>query len=275
MDRNNITYSESGESVNRSTVYFFGTRADNINKTFALETVNNFLRENKNNKPKKIFFTNVHTIHLARKNKNYAQVINSADLVLPDGSGLKIAGWLLSKRIKANLNGTDFIPVVLKNSEEAGWKVYLLGTYPEILNKCIRRLSFLFPELKIAGYHSGYYKKEDEPSIIQDIKNSSPDILLVALGSPAQEIFINNFAEELNIPVSFAVGGLFDFLAGDKRRAPVWLRNAGLEWLYRFFQDPKTKWNRIIVEIPVFLTLVLFKRFLSQNNFTILNKKFG
>ena len=275
MEQVKIKYNGFPEKINLNTSYFFGTRLDNIDKAAALQIINGFLNQAKSNRTNKIYFTNVHTIHIARKNPHFNTVVNNADLVLPDGSGLKIAGWLLSKRIKANLNGTDFLPIVLKYSEETGRKVYFLGASREVLTKCIKKVRFQFPELKIVGCHSGYFEKDDEPLIVQDINDSSPDILLVAMGSPVQELFINNYADQLNVAVSFAVGGLFDFLSGDKKRAPEWLRRTGLEWLYRFFQDPKTKWNRIVVEIPVFLTLVLFKRFLPQNNFAILNKKFG
>jgi N-acetylglucosaminyldiphosphoundecaprenol N-acetyl-beta-D-mannosaminyltransferase len=251
------------EEVTFNKIHFFGVRFDNITKETAVKSIQNFLLNNK--KSRKVFFTNVHTIYLAKKDPVFAQTINNADLVLPDGIGLKIAGEIFSKPVKENLNGTDFTPLVLQAASQSCKKVYLLGASQEVVQECVRKLKMNYPGLNIAGYHSGYFSKWEEGELVNEIKRISPDILLVAMGSPQQEILAGKFAEELNNTVCFAVGGLFDFISGIKKRAPLIFRKAGIEWLFRFTQDPKTKWERMVIEIPAFLLSVITAKFFTNS----------
>jgi N-acetylglucosaminyldiphosphoundecaprenol N-acetyl-beta-D-mannosaminyltransferase len=128
-----------------------------------------------------------------------------------------------------------------------------LGARPGVVEACRQRLRERFPKLRVAGAHDGHFTAEGEKSILSDINEKQPAILLVALGSPLQEEWISRNAARLNVGVCLAVGGLFDFIAGVRKRAPSWMRATRIEWLYRFFQDPLSKWNRIVVEIPAFL----------------------
>ena len=246
-------------------VHFLGVRVDNISRDVAVRSIRDFINEKEERRTRKIFFTNVHTIHIARRNKKFRDIVNNADLCLPDGSGLKIAGKLFSTPVKENLNGTDFTPVILKLAQKEGWRVYLFGAQQNVLIKCAARIEETYPRLEITGMHSGFFKPDELPSIIQDIKNSSPEILLVAMGSPLQETFIDYASRYLDNIVCMAVGGLFDFLSGEKRRAPKLVRKLGLEWAYRFLHDPKTKWDRIFIEIPGFLLSILVSRFRSRS----------
>ncbi len=245
--------------------YFFGVRFDNLTKKTALKIVRSFLTRKNNRKSRKVFFTNVHTIYLAGKNPLFAKTINNADLVLPDGSGLKIAGKIFSKPVKENLNGTDFTPLILKTARKTGSKIYLLGATQEVITQCVFRLEREYPGLEIAGFHSGFFSSDEESKLIEEIKKISPDILLVATGSPRQEMFVDKIAEQLNSTVCFAVGGFFDFLSEKRKRAPLFIRKTGFEWLFRFFQDPKTKWDRIVIEIPIFLLSVIAARFFTNS----------
>lgn len=249
--------------VNYSRTYFFGVRFDNVTKRTALKIVRGFLTVKAGRKSRKVFFTNVHTIYLAGKNPVFAQTINNADLVLPDGSGLKIAGKIFSNTVKENLNGTDLTPLILETAQEIGAKIYLLGAAQEVITKCAARLEKEYPGLEIAGFHSGYFSNDEETKLIAEIKNISPDILLIAMGSPKQEMFADKIEKQLNNTVCFAVGGFFDFLSEKRKRAPLFIRKTGFEWLFRFFQDPQTKWDRIIVEIPFFLFAVIKARFFT------------
>ncbi|MFI5236328.1 MAG: WecB/TagA/CpsF family glycosyltransferase [Ignavibacteriales bacterium] len=259
------------EIVTKNKTHFFGVRFDNITKASALKVIKNFLTNKQ--KPRKIFFTNVHTIFLAANNPAFAQSINNADLVLPDGSGLSIAGKLFSKPIKENLNGTDFTPLVLKTAAKLGSKVYLLGAAKEVVTECMYRLKEKFPGLKIAGHHPGYFPKEEEDKIVNEIKSISPDILLIAMGSPVQEQFAEKISRELHDTVCLAVGGLFDFIAGVRKRAPAIFRKTGLEWLYRFIQDPKTKWERIVIEIPLFLLSVISAKLFTNSIYSSVDRR--
>ncbi|MFI5251241.1 MAG: WecB/TagA/CpsF family glycosyltransferase [Bacteroidota bacterium] len=247
---------ENNRSKLKETVRIFGVNVDNINCQTAMGKIRTCVMDNDQTSRMSVFFANVHTIHLAKNDPVFKHHINNADLVLPDGSGLKLAGKLFRTPIIENLNGTDFTPKLLGTAMAKGWSVYLLGALPDVIEQCQKRLLQMFPQLKILGYHDGYSLKEMERFVIEDINVKQPDILLTALGSPLQEEWISKHFDELNVRVCLGVGGLFDFIAGSKRRAPVWMRNTGIEWIYRFLQDPSTKWQRVFVEIPLFLSLV-------------------
>jgi N-acetylglucosaminyldiphosphoundecaprenol N-acetyl-beta-D-mannosaminyltransferase len=229
-----------------------------------MNTVEDFIIKPSGTGTHQVFFTNVHTIHLARKDREFRDVVNHANIVLPDGSGLKVAGKLFKRPIVENLNGTDFVPRVVRKAAAHGWSVYLLGGTLDVTKECRRRWLEQYPMLKIVGLHHGHFALDEEEAILDDINAKRPDILLVALGSPLQEMWIARHASELKTSVSIAVGGLFDFISGQRKRAPRWMRRVGLEWVYRFFQDPRTKWTRVFIEIPAFIILILIQSLMPR-----------
>jgi N-acetylglucosaminyldiphosphoundecaprenol N-acetyl-beta-D-mannosaminyltransferase len=241
------------QMLREARLYFQGVRVDNIDSQQALMVVSGFLHDRDSRYPRRVFFTNVHSIHLARNDKELQACVNEADLVLPDGSGLKIAGKILRHPIVENLNGTDFIPKVLERAAEMQWSVYLFGGRPHVTAHCCHRLQTVYPTLNIVGQQHGYVYEKEEQMMIADINAKSPDILLVGLGSPLQEKWIARNAPNLHAGVCFAVGGLFDFLAGEYHRAPSWTRRIGAEFVYRLAQSPSSKWQRTFVEAPLFL----------------------
>lgn len=250
----------------KETIYFLGVRVDNLSLRNAITRVKDYIDNPEgHSETRKVFFTNVHSIHLANQDPDLYRCILNADLVLPDGSGLNIAGKVLRKPVAENLNGTDFTPIVLRLAESLGYSVYLLGAKPGIIEQCTSNIKKQFPGLQIAGAHHGYFKGQEERQLIDEINERNPDILLVGMGSPLQEKWISENASRLNTRVCFAVGGLFDFLSGDTSRAPYWIRKIGFEWMHRFIQNPRDKWNRIFIEIPVFLYLVITRRAFHSN----------
>ena len=120
--------------------------------------------------------------------------------------------------------------------------------------------------LDLAGYHHGYFDQQKEKEIIDEINSLKPDILLVGLGSPRQESWIWDNRDKLEVSAGFAIGGFFDFLSGEFNRAPVWMRKAGIEWVYRFFNDPSTKWKRIFIEIPIFIPLIILAQLIPKKS---------
>jgi N-acetylglucosaminyldiphosphoundecaprenol N-acetyl-beta-D-mannosaminyltransferase len=238
------------------TITIMGVRIHNITEHTAMDRITRGISQNERTGGMSVYFTNVHTIHLAKRNQKFRAAINNCDLMLSDGSGLSLAGKLFGTPIIQNLNGTDFTPALFSSSMKEGWSIYLLGARPDVVMRCRERLMERYPQLNIVGYHDGHSLHEKEQTIINDIRAKQPDILFIALGSPLQEMWIATHARDLNARVCLAVGGLFDFIAGERKRAPQWMRRLGLEWVFRFLQDPATKWKRVIVEIPIFLVHV-------------------
>lgn len=241
--------------------YLMGTRVDNINSELALQMICQYASERNINRMRKVFFLNVHSICSAFRDEILKWCINFGDLVLPDGSGLKLGGKVTGNPIVENINGTDFTPKVLRIAEEEGWSVFFFGAKEEVVQECCRRVRVSYPKLKIAGYRNGYFRDEEEREIVDLINRTQPDILLVALGTPKQEVWLTRYAYDLNAKVSFAVGGLFDFLSLKRKRAPLWMRRFGIEWLYRFLHEPAAKWERVIIEIPMFLSMLVAKKY--------------
>jgi N-acetylglucosaminyldiphosphoundecaprenol N-acetyl-beta-D-mannosaminyltransferase len=245
-------------------LFIEGVRIDNIDSMTALDRVETFAHRRKEGLSRVVFFANVHSLHLARKNPSLLKKINAADLVLPDGSGLALAGRLFGVPIRENVNGTDFLPRVLARAAARKWSVFLLGGRDDILEGCSKVLTAMFPGLEIVGTHHGHWVSEEQEAVLATINTLRPDLLLVGMGSPIQENWIIQNAATLEVGICFGVGGLFDFLAGDKPRAPRWLRKAGLEWIFRFLNDPVGKWYRVIVEIPAFLVRVIAARIMKR-----------
>lgn len=233
---------------------------DNIAGATALEIIQRYLDDPEPRSPRIVFFVNVHSIHIARRNAGLHAALHRADLVLPDGAGLALAGKVYNRPVSENLNGTDFVPRVLQRLAASGQSVYLLGATRPVLDACLRRIPALFPGLRVAGARHGHFAEAEEPDIIASINAAAPDVLLVAMGTPAQENWIVRHQSRLRTRVCFGVGGLFDFLSGEKRRAPGWMRRAGLEWAFRFLHAPNAKWDRVLLEIPLFLTRTLLRR---------------
>jgi N-acetylglucosaminyldiphosphoundecaprenol N-acetyl-beta-D-mannosaminyltransferase len=234
-----------------------GVRLDNVDGSTAIESIRRLVTGPRGNTARSVFFANVHTIHLARKVSGFRDCMNEADLILPDGSGLRIAGQLCGTPIRENLNGTDFIPKVLEESARQGWSVFLLGSRPEVVNVCRALLVQRYRGLNIVGHCHGHFQQSEEGQIVHSVNCAAPQIVLVAMGSPQQELWIHAHAAQLTARVCFAVGGLFDFLSGQKERAPQWMRSLGIEWLHRLWLDPAGKWQRVFVEMPVFLVRMI------------------
>ncbi len=246
----NIKHSVNGSEKTE----LFGLKYHNITRSEAISRLRQHIENRRfQSKSATLFFINVHSFQLAKKDADFRHCINQADLVLPDGSGLSYAAKATGKPIKENLNGTDFIPALCKTLASEGRSVYLLGANTDTVNRCTQYIRKTYPGLKVLGGRSGYFFQDEHESIISEINSLQPDLLLVAMGSPLQEKWVMRNASILDVGICSAVGGLFDFWSGKYRRAPAWMRKAGIEWVYRFMQDPITKWKRVFVEIPVFL----------------------
>lgn len=256
---NRLLYSHSGlECV--ETFSLFGLQVNNMK----LQNAVSFAVEAPLNACKKLFFINVNSVNLARNNQQLACDINAADLALVDGSGVRMAARMQGIRLLDNINGTDFLPHLCRAMARRGQRIYLLGSAPGVAEQAAYNLKTRFPTLQIAGHYHGYFDESLTDQVIDMINLSDADILLVAQGSPRQERWINQYADKLNVRCALAVGGLLDFTSGRIPRAPQWLCEIGMEWLYRLWQEPYKKFSRYVVGNPVFIARCLVQKFAKR-----------
>jgi alpha-1,3-mannosyltransferase len=203
-----------------------------------------------------IAFTNAHTLNIARTNARF-QAILERSIVFNDGVGADVASWLLYGRsFPENLNGTDFVPQYLQRTKHR-YRIFLLGAKPEVTERASRRISELNSSHKIVGSHSGYFAAEDNDNIISSIRKSKADIILVGMGNPKQEFWLQENLVATDCRLGFAVGGLFDFISGEVSRAPRVIQQFRLEWLFRLIQEPRRLAWRYMIGIPVFLLRII------------------
>ncbi|KZN37495.1 WecB/TagA/CpsF family glycosyltransferase [Pseudoalteromonas luteoviolacea] len=197
------------------------------------------------------YFLNANSINLAANNSALQTTLSQSNKNFVDGSGMRLAARHAGIDLADNINGTDMLPVLCEKACETGSSFFLLGAKEGIAEKAGKALQSQFEGLDIRGTHHGYFQSDDE--IIEKINNSGATILLVALGSPRQEMWLEQNRHRLDCRCALAVGGLLDFFSGAIPRAPLWMRELGLEWIWRLMQEPKAKFNRYVIGNPVFL----------------------
>ncbi|RWM26149.1 WecB/TagA/CpsF family glycosyltransferase [Mesorhizobium sp.] len=204
----------------------------------------------------KVSFLNAHNANLAYSDPVFAEALGDF-LVLPDGVGVDIAAKLLyGAPFPDNLNGTDFIPAFLQASTRP-LTVALLGATRVNAEAASVKLSALAVQHKFVVVHDGYFSPAEEPAIVERIARLRPDVLLVAMGVPRQELWIARHIDARHCTLPIAVGALLDFLSGTVPRAPLWMRRLRLEWLFRLWIEPGRLWRRYVVGNPLFLWRVL------------------
>ena len=204
----------------------------------------------------RVCFVNAHCVNVARKDSAYHTALRGADLVLADGSGMKLAARLVGRPIRDNVNGTDLFPRLLERL--AGKRVYLLGARAEVVHKVAGWIEQQYPEVEVCGTQHGYFDGRDEERVVRAVAASRAHVLFVAFGVPAQDKWIAEHREQLGVPVAMGVGGLFDFYSGRIPRAPRWLRKLGLEWVFRLLQEPARMWRRYLIGNVSFLLHIMF-----------------
>lgn len=202
-----------------------------------------------------IFTPNSEIILYASNNPEFTDVINSADMVIPDGIGVVYGAKILKNPIKERVAGYDLVCNLFPIMAEKGQSVYLLGAKPGVAEKAAETLLEKHPGLVIAGTHDGYFK--DDKEVIADINKCAPDFLMVCLGFPKQENWIYNNREKLNAKLAIGAGGCLDVFAGTVQRAPEFYCKHGIEWLYRLVKQP-SRFVRMLA-LPKFGLKVLFK----------------
>ncbi len=207
----------------------------------------------------RIVTLNMYMVNAALRDAFLLSCINEAAAVVADSAGVTAALRFLYGRSFERIPGIDIMERLCAGTN--GRSVYLLGAAPGVAAKAARVLEKKYPGLTVCGIRDGYFTAEDEPAVIAEIRSCRPDILFAALGMPRQELWLYANRERLDVPLAMGVGGSFDVIAGNLRRAPLWMQRLSLEWLYRCVQEPR-RFFRLLKETARFaLNIVRFKYF--------------
>lgn len=183
-------------------------------------------------------------------------------MLLNDGSGIKIGSWIAGIKLKANMNGTDFIPHLLRLAQQENKKVFFLGTTQERLDDAIQNVRESYPGIEICGAHNGFFKEEESMQIVHEINNSEAEILIAGMGVPLQEKWVSTYYQRFtNVRIALAGGAVIDFLSNHIQRAPLWMQKLGIEWFFRFLLEPRRMMKRYFVGNFVFIGRVLLFHF--------------
>jgi N-acetylglucosaminyldiphosphoundecaprenol N-acetyl-beta-D-mannosaminyltransferase len=233
-------------------VRILGARLDDVTYADLLDIVDEYVDSGT---PHHIITVNVEMLVAAHDDPGFAAVIESAELNVADSVGVMLAARLLGQPLQERVTGADGIHRLAAHSARKGYRLYLLGAAPGVADLAAESLTAANPGLDLVGTYAGSPSVSEEDDIISRIRAADPDLLLVAYGVPAEEQWIARNRSRLGVPVMIGVGGGLDFAAGVTRRAPVWMRRLGLEWLFRLVSEP-WRWRRQLA-LPRFCLLVL------------------
>jgi N-acetylglucosaminyldiphosphoundecaprenol N-acetyl-beta-D-mannosaminyltransferase len=204
-----------------------------------------------------VMYVNVHCMNLCHDDLQYASMLEAADIVYCDGTGVRLGARIAGGDIPERMTGADWIVDLCRVASNEGLSLFLLGGAPGVAQSAAQCLRAKYPGLKILGTASGYELDHDTVDVLNELR---PDIVLVGMGSPTQEKWIAGHRTEINAPVLWAVGALFDFVAGRIRRGPAWMTEHGFEWACRLVAEPRKLWRRYVIGNPRFIARVLRER---------------
>ena len=219
-----------------------GVGIDRIDSQQALQQIGEFIE---NGEPHQIVTANAEIIYQASKNEKMRNVINAAQMVTADGSGVVWASRQLGQPLAQRVTGIDLVNSICQQSAKEKWKIYILGSAPGVAATAAVNIRNKFPGCNIIGTHHGYFNAKEEKQILAELEQLKPDVLFVALGAPKQEYWIADHIQKLGIPVAMGIGGSMDVLSGNVKRAPKWMQKMSLEWLYRLLIQP-TRFKRVL-----------------------------
>jgi len=237
---------------NKKGTNVLGIKFDSVTMDEALETCLKFLN---GKDPKSIYTVNPEIVMKGKEDESFKKVVNDGDLVIADGIGVVIASKIIKKPLPERVAGYDLVQNIFRKIKNTELTVYFFGAAPGVAEQAKKNMMNLYNGLKIIGTHSGYYNLEEEKKMIEEIKKLKPDLLLVGLGAPKQEKWIDKHINELGVKVCIGVGGSFDVMSGNVKRAPKIFIKLGLEWFYRLITQP-TRFVRML-KIPMFLIEVI------------------
>lgn len=237
----------------RNTVNIVGVNVDNVTIIDAVIKAEDFLDGEATNV---IFTPNSEILLEAVKKSFFAEILNSGDLVIPDGIGVVIASKFYNEPMKERVAGYDLMCKIIEVAYHKKKSIYFLGGKAGVAEEAAERIREEYYGINILGMHNGYFDEQEEIMIINEITDLKPDIVFVALGAPKQEIWIHEHKQSLPAKIIMGVGGSLDVIAGRVKRAPEFWQKAGLEWFYRLVKEP----NRFlrVLRLPKFILLALY-----------------
>lgn len=226
----------------------------------ALARVEGWMRE-PGDRARAVYFVNAHTLNLACDDPAFRDVLRRGDVVYGDGSGVRWGVRLIhGVELLDNVNGTDFVPRLFESRAGQGFKSFLLGGTEEMNERAAAQVRARFPGFELVGHHHGYLDAAASERVVESINAAAPHVLLVGMGNPIQERWIDAWRPKLRVPVCLAIGGLFAYWSGDLDRAPVWMRRLGIEWIHLLIRQPR-KAGRYLLGNPRFMSRVAAQRF--------------
>ena len=244
-----------------SRMKFMNTEIDNLTMKETIDEIDKLIKKDKN---AYVVTPNVDHIVKLETDKELQEVYKDADLILTDGKPLIWISKFYKTPIKEKISGSDLFPLLCEMAAEKRYNMFFLGAGEGVANKAAQNLTNKFPKLNIVGTYSppfGFEKdKKEIEKIINMVNKANTQILIVGLGCPKQEKFIHKYRKELNVPISLGLGASLDFEAGNIKRAPKWMSDNGLEWLYRLSKEPKRMFKRYIVDdVKIFKLMFKYK----------------
>lgn len=237
-----------------------------VNAVSMEETIQMVEKIIKKGVPTQHVVVNASKVNLMEKDAELRKIVNSCPLINADGASIVWAAKKLGVPLNERVTGCDLFQELVKVAADKGYKIYLFGAKEEVVTKVKRIFEKQYPTLCIAGYRNGYFTEADEPEIVKAMAESGADMMFVAFSSPKKEYWVNRYLDQLNIPFVMGVGGSFDIVAGVTDRAPIWMQKHGLEWFYRFIQEPGRMWKRYIIGNAKFVALTYkYKRKAKKN----------
>lgn len=242
------------ESVHASPRLLFGVPIDALTMDEVLSIADDTISHDRQ---LLICVVNAAKLVYMRQDEALRDAVLSAHLVLADGMSVVWAARLLGCRIPERVAGIDLMFSLLENGNERGYRIFCLGATEEVMGAVRRRIETDYPKVELVGCRHGYYAPEEETEIAAEIAAAEPDILFVGMSMPKKELFLSRWASEMKVPVCHGVGGAFDILAGKVKRAPGAVQRFGMEWSYRFIQEPRRMWRRYLVTNFIFCCMVV------------------
>lgn len=209
-----------------------------------------------------VMYANVHVINTSRGATALRAALCGADLVYCDGEGVRLGARLLGTPLPERMTGADLLWDLAAMAERRGLSLFWIGGEVGVAESALARLVARHPDLRVVGSHHGFFQREgpESEALLEEVRHKRPDIVLVGLGTPAQELWVARHREALEAPVCWCIGAAADFVAGRVRRAPAWLRRARLEWLFRLLLEPRRLLGRYLLGNPIFLLRILRRR---------------